>query len=96
LVSNGQYAVVEDRLDTKMRTTKASRTAIGILPDGNIIWAQSPAATIYDMAAIMQALEVNWAMNLDGGGSTALYYAGSYKLGPGRKVPNAIVFAESN
>ena len=29
-------------------------------------------------------------MNLDGGGSTALY-DGGYKAGPGRSLPNAII-----
>jgi exopolysaccharide biosynthesis protein len=30
-------------------------------------------------------------MGLDQGGSTALMYNGSYILGPGRNIPNAIV-----
>ncbi|MBI4090347.1 MAG: phosphodiester glycosidase family protein, partial [Candidatus Kerfeldbacteria bacterium] len=38
-----------------------------------------------------QALKMDYAMNLDGGGSSALWYRGSYKVGPGRNVPNALV-----
>jgi len=32
---------------------------------------------------------------MDGGYSTALIYNGEYMLGPGRNIPNAIVFAEA-
>lgn len=44
------------------------------------------------MAYIFKALGVDYAMNLDGGGSTALYSNGAYNVGPGRLLPNAIVF----
>ncbi len=42
----------------------------------------------------MQALQVQYAVNLDGGGSAALMYDGEYLVGPGRNVVNAIVFSE--
>jgi exopolysaccharide biosynthesis protein len=38
----------------------------------------------------MKALDMDNAMNLDGGGSTALWYNG-YKVGPGRNLTNAIL-----
>jgi len=42
----------------------------------------------------MQSLGAENAMNLDGGGSVAMVYNGSYKVGPGRNLPNAIIFAQ--
>lgn len=51
------------------------------------------AATVGDLAAIMQTMGVDNGLNLDGGGSSALYYGG-YKVGPGRSLPNAIIIAQ--
>jgi hypothetical protein len=48
-------------------------------------------ASVTDAAFVMQALGARDALNLDGGGSTALYIDGGYKAGPGRLLPNAIV-----
>lgn len=48
-------------------------------------------ATMGESAHTLKALGIENAMNLDEGGSTALWYGG-YKLGPGRNIPNAILF----
>ena len=48
-------------------------------------------ATMQDSAKVLKALGMDNAMNLDEGGSTALWYGG-YKMGPGRNIPNAILF----
>jgi exopolysaccharide biosynthesis protein len=48
-------------------------------------------ATMNDSAHVMKTLGMDNAMNLDEGGSTALWYGG-YKLGPGRDLANAILF----
>ena len=48
-------------------------------------------ATMQDSAKVLKALGMDNAMNLDEGGSTALW-SGGYKLGPGRSIPNAILF----
>jgi exopolysaccharide biosynthesis protein len=45
-----------------------------------------------DLAAIMQAIGMENAFNLDGGGSSAMIYDGQYKVGPGRNIPNALIF----
>lgn len=49
------------------------------------------SATIGDSAKVLKALGMENALNLDNGGSTALW-SGGYKLGPGRNIPNAILF----
>ena len=48
-------------------------------------------ATVAESARVMKAMGMDNALNLDDGGSTALWYQG-YKAGPGRNIPNAILF----
>lgn len=48
-------------------------------------------ATVAESAHALQTLGMDNALNLDSGGSTALW-GGGYKVGPGRNIPNAIVF----
>lgn len=48
-------------------------------------------ATVAEGAYALKTLGLENAMNLDSGGSTALW-AGGYKAGPGRNIPNAILF----
>jgi hypothetical protein len=48
-------------------------------------------ASMLDSAKVLKALGMDNAMNLDEGGSTALW-SGGYKLGPGRNIPNALLF----
>lgn len=49
------------------------------------------SATVAESARVMKALDMENALNLDDGGSTALW-SGGYKVGPGRDLPNAILF----
>lgn len=48
-------------------------------------------ATVAESARVMKTLNMDNALNLDNGGSTALWHGG-YKVGPGRGIPNAIIF----
>lgn len=48
-------------------------------------------ATVAEVARVMKAMGMDNALNLDSGGSIALWYSG-YKAGPGRNIPNAILF----
>lgn len=47
--------------------------------------------SVADMAKVMVSLGMDNALNLDNGGSTALW-SGGYKAGPGRDLPNVILF----
>jgi exopolysaccharide biosynthesis protein len=49
------------------------------------------SATVPQIALVMQALGARDAMNLDGGGSVAMWINGGYVVGPGRQLPNAIL-----
>jgi len=48
-------------------------------------------ATVAEVAHVLKAMGLEGALNLDSGGSTALW-SGGYKVGPGRAIPNAILF----
>lgn len=48
-------------------------------------------ATTAESARVMKAMGMENALNLDDGGSTALW-SGGYKVGPGRDLPNVILF----
>jgi len=69
---------------------KGTRGGIGF-NGGNIYLVIARNASVQDLGFIFKALGATSAMNLDGGGSVALWYGG-YKVGPGRALPNAIVF----
>ncbi len=92
LIANGQVVLKDSDLDSdKERYTKGSRGFIGL--KGQTIYAAVVlSATVTDSAYVAKALGLDSALNLDGGGSTALYYGGAYKVGPGRELPNAVVF----
>jgi exopolysaccharide biosynthesis protein len=48
------------------------------------------SATVAETAIVLKDMGVQNALNLDSGGSTALW-SGGYKVGPGRNIPNAII-----
>lgn len=51
-------------------------------------------ATMGEAAQVLKAMGMNDALNLDEGGSTALWYNGKYLVGPGRNIPNAVLFVK--
>lgn len=48
-------------------------------------------STVVEAGHVLKAMGMENALNLDSGGSTALW-SGGYKAGPGRNIPNAILF----
>ncbi len=50
-------------------------------------------ATVSESARVLKQLGMENALNLDDGGSTALW-SGGYKVGPGRNIANAILFVK--
>ena len=50
-------------------------------------------ASMGESAKVLKALGMDGALNLDQGGSTTLW-SGGYKAGPGRGIPNAILFVQ--
>lgn len=69
---------------------KGTRTFVAA--KGNMVYIGATLnATMADSAVVLKALGMDNALNLDQGGSTALW-SGGYKLGPGRSIPNALLF----
>jgi len=51
------------------------------------------SATVAEAARALSAMGMENALNLDDGGSTA-FWSGGYKVGPGRDLPNVILFVK--
>jgi hypothetical protein len=88
LVSSKSLAT-GDSSDTKLSSTgnrafianQGSLVYIGVVRGVSVVGA----------AKVLLAMGMDNALNLDSGGSTALWFGG-YKYGPGRDIPNAILF----
>ncbi len=88
LVSGGNVAFGGDG-DPK-KGSKGSRSFVG--NKGNTAYiGVVHNVTVAEAAHVLKALGLDNALNLDSGGSTALW-SGGYKVGPGRNIPNAILF----
>jgi hypothetical protein len=88
LLSGGNIAFGGDG-DPK-KGSKGSRSFVG--NKGNTVYiGVVHNATVAEVAHVLKTLGLENALNLDSGGSTALW-SGGYKVGPGRNIPNAIVF----
>lgn len=79
----------EGSLPTYLRDNKGTRGFIGTR-GGTVVIGHVFGASVPDAAYVLQALGIEQALNLDGGGSSALW-SGGYKVGPGRSLPVAIV-----
>ncbi len=82
LVTNGQIAVTEGEEVGKAKTSNP-RTAIGIVDELNYLFVVSDGRTdeseglsLYELAEFMQSLGAQTAYNLDGGGSSTMYFNG--------------------
>lgn len=93
LLQNGSVIDSESE-QTSNQKIKGTRGSIG--SDGVYIYlALVASSSVTDSAYVLQSLGVKDALNLDGGGSSALYISGSYKVGPGRQLPNAVVLIKN-
>jgi len=93
--------VVADHADQKVRqgfiTDRHPRTAVGIRKDGTwvlvVVDGRQPqlskGMTLAEIAAYMKSLDCQNAINLDGGGSSTLWYEGHVVNSPsdGRERP---------
>ena len=90
LVEGG--AVIADQFPlTDKQRAKGTKSGIGVR--GKVVYlVVASNVDMLDLAHVFKSLGVEGALNLDGGGSVALWFGG-YKVGPGRNLPNAVVFA---
>ena len=82
LVENGEI-VVDTNSEVGQSMSSNPRTAIGIIDENHYIiivsdgrTSESEGLSLYQMAEIMKSYGVNTAYNLDGGGSSTLYFNG--------------------
>jgi exopolysaccharide biosynthesis protein len=62
---------------------------------GNLVYiGVVRGVSVAGAAKVLAEMGLDNALNLDSGGSTALWYGGAYKYGPGRDIPNAILFVK--
>ncbi len=99
LIEDSKSLLIDWDLDYGQSNTKASRSAIAFKQGapsskGTIYLIVLRSATVVDLAEVLKLMKLDYAINLDGGYSTALYYNGEYMIGPGRNIPNAILFSE--
>ncbi len=88
LLSGGNIAFGGD--DDPKKGSKGNRSFVGNKGSTAYIGVVHNA-TVAEVAHVLKALGIENALNLDNGGSTALW-SGGYKVGPGRNIPNAILF----
>ncbi len=92
LLQEGRIVVEKGDIQAYQRQ-KGTKGFIG--SDGkNIYLVLVSNVTITEEAYVARALGLTNALNIDGGGSSALYVNGAYKIGPGRLLPNAIVLTK--
>ena len=88
LVFNNQVVFGGD--DDPKKGSKGGRSFVA--NKGNSVYiGVVHSATVAESARALATLGMENAMNLDNGGSTALW-SGGYKVGPGRSLPNVILF----
>jgi hypothetical protein len=88
LVSNGNVVFNGD--GEPKRGSKGNRSFVGASGSTAYIGVVFNA-TVAEAAHVIQTMGIQNALNLDSGGSTALWSNG-YRAGPGRNLPNALLF----
>lgn len=89
LLLNGNITYGGD--DEVKRAGKGSRSFIG--STGNIVYIGVVYnANVAEVARVLKTMGIQNALNLDSGGSTALWSGGRYLVGPGRALPFGILF----
>lgn len=92
LIEEGMNYLIDWEVDQKQREVKTLRNAIAY-KQGKVYLVVTQKSRIQDLAEVLTTLGMEYAVNLDGGYSTALFYDDKLRLGPGRDIPNAILFA---
>lgn len=83
-------AQIEERYPGTRPSQRIERTAIALTAAGDLLLLITKAATMAEVAAKALQLGAVAALNLDGGGSTSLWYRGEATVGCTRRVANAV------
>jgi hypothetical protein len=89
ILQGGQTIDASSELNPN-QLTRGARGAVAV--DATYVYlAIVASASVPETGLVLQALGARDAMNLDGGGSIAMWIGGGYVVGPGRQLPNAIL-----
>lgn len=93
LLADGNVQIDDNQsgLSDKQKA-KGTKVGIGVKDNKNVMVVIAQNVTMQEFGYIFKSLGAKGALNLDTGGSTALYFDGKYLAGPGRNLPNAILF----
>ncbi len=100
ILEQGMNVLIDWEVDFTQMDNRQRRNALAYKENehnlgwGKIYLVSLAPASLNDLVLVLQALGFDYALNIDGGHSSALLYNGEYMVGPGRNVPNAIVFRE--
>lgn len=78
-------------IDKRQLSIRGNRSAIG-LKGRKVYFIAVRGGTIPDLSAVIDHFEMDYALNLDGGG---FYFDDQYIVGPGRNIPNALLLVEN-
>ena len=88
LIENGTIAV-DVNTEVGQAMSSNPRTAVGIIDTNHFVFvvsdgrtSESAGLSLYELASFMQSLGVKTAYNLDGGGSSTMYYNGEVVNNP--------------
>ena len=93
LIEEGKNILIEWDIDEKQRNLKSIRNALAF-KNNKMYLIVTYNATLLNLANVLKAMNMNYALNLDGGYSAALYYNDEYMVGPGRDIPNVLLIKE--
>ena len=73
-------------------SARRARTAVGLTRDNHLQFvAVRQGITLWELAKVMGAIGAYHAVALDGGTSTAMYFAGNFVASPGRSLTNVLM-----
>ena len=85
----GGKLLIENGVAQSIASDRAYRTAVGVNADGDLVMVAVKDATYSDVCHIFvdMGMDIVTVLNLDGGGSTAMYVPGTY-------YPKALILGE--
>ena len=94
LVDGGNVQIDEGQsgLSDKQKA-KNTKLSLCVVNSQKILAIVGKNVTMLEFAHVNKALSCQGALNLDTGGSLSMIYGGRYIYGPGRGLPNAVIFA---
>jgi hypothetical protein len=94
LVDGGNVQIDDNQSGlSEKQKARNTKVGIGVRDSQHVMVVVANSVTMQEFAYVFKSLGATGALNLDTGGSTALIYGGRYVYGPGRNLPNAVIFA---